>query len=156
MRIRVTLLRRLFPDDHAAIFETLEDYASISGEKYDVTLSFERAKEEYMSGRVREARIMFRTLSSKASHYPWRLIPRDPEDRWMEQGKPKRVTGTISEIPIAERYGHVETTFPSNLKDSLVISLRNLEFQNPRLGDRVSYEIMFNMLGAQARAVRKI
>ena len=156
MRLRVALLRRLYPDDHSAISETLEDYASVSDEKYDVSLSFERAKEEYMSGRVREARIMFRALSSKASHYPWRLIPRDPEDRWIEHGKPKRVTGTIREIPIAERYGYVETTFPTSLKDSLVISRRNLEFRDPRLGDRVSYEIMFNMLGAQARAVRKI
>ena len=156
MRLRVRLLRRLSPDNHSTIMETLDDYASVSDERYDITLSFELAKEEYMSGKVRDGRRMFRDLFTRAKHHPRRLIPRDPEDRWIEQGRPKRLTGTIKTAPTEERYGYVETTFPTNRKDALVIRRKDLQFQNPRPGDRVSYEIVFNMLGPEASRVRKI
>lgn len=155
MRLRVHLLRRLSPDNHDAIMKALDDYWSISHENYDIELSFELAKEIYMLGRIGEAKAMFRRLFSNARHHPRRYIPRDPLDRWIEKGAPVRLTGTISQAPTEERYGYVRTTFPTTHRDSVAVRFRDIRFENPRKGDRVSYEIIFNMRGPEASKVRE-
>lgn len=93
----------------------------MSDEKYDIPLPFERANEEHTSGRICEAKFMFRALSPKAKHYPWRLFARHPEDHRIEKGRSRCVTGRMKELSIAE------TISSNNLKDSLVISGRNLQ-----------------------------
>lgn len=156
MRLKVYLLRRLFPDDHKAIRHTLDDYACISGERYDVELSFELAKETYIEGNVREAKALFRELGRKAENHPRKLIPRDPEDRWIEGGSAKRLNGTIMKLPTADLYGRIQTTFPQIYRDPLILRKQDLQYANPKVGDRVSYEIIFNMLGPEASRVRKL
>lgn len=155
MRLRVTLLRRLSPDDHNAIMSTLDDYAAIFKERYDVELSFQLAKELYMIGRIKEARRTFRTLFRKARHHPRRLRIR-PEDRWMEKGKPVRLRGTVTKVPTDDRYGSLETTFPRMFLDYMVIRKRDIQMEGVKVGDRVSYEIVFNMLGPEASKVRSL
>ena len=156
MRLRVALLRKLSPDDHDAIMATLDDYAAVSSERYDIELSFELAKETYMLGRIREARWRFRTLYRKASHHPRRLIPRDPEDRWLEKGKPVRLRGTITKVPTEDRYGYVQTTFPETFKGTMVVRKKDIQYENVKAGDRVSYEVIFNMYGPEASRVRSL
>jgi len=154
MRLRVKLLRRLSPDNHGAIMETLEDYSAISNERYDIELSFELAKETYMSGRIQEAKRLFKTLFLRASNHPRRLIPREPEDRWIEGGTPMRLTGTITKVPTEDRYGAIETTFPAPFRGSMVVRERDIQFENAKVGDRVTYEVVFNMQGPEASRVR--
>jgi hypothetical protein len=156
MRLRVSLLRRLSPDAHSEIAKTLDDYYAISNERYDVELSFELAKETYVEGRIGEARRMFSSLFTNTHQHPRRLIPRDIEDRWIEEGKPKRLSGTIMKIPTENRYGLVQTTFPSTLKDRVAVRRRDLQFKDVKIGDRVTYEVVFNMLGPEASRVRKL
>jgi hypothetical protein len=157
MRLHVKLLRLLFPDNHDAIMNTLDDYVVMSDKSFDIELSFELAKETYISGRIQEARVLFRQLGFKAVHHPRRLIPRDPQDRWVEKGKPVRLTGTLVNVPTEDRYGKVCTTFPSNFKDYLVVRERDIQFKEPppHRGERVTYEVMFNMLGPEASRVRR-
>jgi hypothetical protein len=158
MRLRVSLLRKLSPDDHKSIVETLDDYAAVSIEKYDVELSFESAKETYMAGDIVEAKKLFRDLSKKAANHPRKLIPREPEDRWIEKGKPKRLNGTITKLPTENLYGSVQTTFPRTFADSLIVRKPDLRYAvpSPSVGDRVSYEIVFNMLGPEASKVNRL
>jgi hypothetical protein len=155
--LTVKLLRLLFPDDHDTIMNTLDDYAALSEKNFDIELSFELAKETYISGRVVEARALFRRLGFKAAHHPRRLIPRDPQDRWIEKGKPMRLTGTLVKVPTEDRYGTVYTTFPAPFTDYLVVRERDIQFKEPppHRGERVSYEVMFNMLGPEASRVRR-
>jgi len=155
MRLRVSLLRKLFPDNHLEIMKILDDYAAVSNEQYDIELSFELAKEIYMSGRVRESRSLFRELYGKARNHPRRLIIRDFEDRWREAGKPKRLTGTIIIVPTEDRYGSIETTFPTIHRDTIVVRKKDLQFKDPKVGDRVDYEMVFNMFGPEASRVRR-
>lgn len=155
MRLRIYLLRRLNPSDHETIRRTLDDYAAISTTKYDVELSFELAKETYIEGRVQEAKVLFRELARRAENNPRKLIPRE-EDRWIESGKPKRITGTLVRQPTTELYGRIQTTFPQPYKDLLVVRKQDIHYANPMQGDRVNYEIVFNMLGPEASRVRRL
>jgi len=118
-------------------------------------MSFELAKETYIQGDISEARNLFRELYGKAKYHPWRLRPRDLEDRWREKGENKRLTGTITEVPTEDRYGRIQTTFPSTHRDTIVVGKSDLQFQDPLTGDRVSHEITFNMQGPEASRVRK-
>ena len=155
MRLRVTLLKKLSPDDHDAIMATLNDYTAVSNKRYDIELSFELAKETYILGRIAEARRKFRTLYRRASHHPRRLIPRE-EDRWMEKGRPVRLKGTITKVPTEDRYGLVQTTFPETFEDTMVVRKKDIQYQNVKAGDRVSYEVIFNMRGPEASRVRSL
>ena len=156
MRLRVALLRRLSPDDHDAIMSTLDDYAAVSHERYDIELSFELAKELYMLSRIREARREFKKLYRKAAHHPRRVIPRQPEDRWMEKGNPLRLRGTITKAPTEDRYGYVATTFPQTFRDAMVVRKKDIQYEDFKEGDRVTYEVIFNMYGPEASRVRSL
>lgn len=156
MRLRVALLRRLSPEDHAAIASTLDDYAAVSRERYDLELSLELAKETYMSGMIKEARLMFRRLRKKATHHPRRLRIRDPEDRWMIEGEPMRLRGTIIKMPTEDRYGYLQTTSPHIYEDRMVIRKKDIQFENAREGSRIFYEVVFNMYGPEASKVRSL
>ena len=158
MRLYVQLLRRLSPDDHDAIGEILDDYLAISIEAFDIELSFELAKETYMSGKIGEARFLFNTLFSKAKHHPRRYIPRETIDRWVVNGAPMRINGTIVRAPTEDRYGLLRTTFPATHSDNLVVRLKDMQYDvpPPRIGDRVSYELVFNMRGPEASRIRRI
>jgi hypothetical protein len=156
MRLRIYLLRRLNPSDHKTIRNTLDDYAAISGTKYDVELSFELAKETYIEGKIREARLLFKELGRRAENHPRKLIPREQEDRWIEAGNAKRLTGTIVRLPIGDSYGRIQTTFPQPYGDSLIVRKPDLQYANPQVGDRVNYEIVFNMLGPEVSRVRRL
>jgi len=146
----------LSPDDHDAIMSTLDNYAAFSHERNDIELSFELAKETYMLGRIKEAMRKFKTLYKKASHHPRRLRIRDPEDRWIEKGKPVRLKGTITEAPTHDRYGYIQTTFPMTHKDTMVVRRKDIQYGNVRVGDRVSYEVVFNMYGPEASRTRRL
>jgi hypothetical protein len=124
---------------------------------FDIDLSFELAKETYVSGQVREARELFKKLGFKAKHHPRRLIPRE-EDRWYAKGQPVRLTGTLVKVPTENRYGQVYTAFPTNFNDYLVVRERDIQFTEPppRRGERVTYEVIFNMLGPEASRVRRV
>ena len=156
MRLRIHLLRRLNPSDHETVRNTLDDYAAISGTKYDVELSFELAKETYMEGKVREARLLFKELGRRAENHPRKLIPREQEDRWIENGNAKRLTGTIIKLPTSELYGRIHTNFPQPYGDTLVVRRPDLQYASPRVGDRVNFEIVFNMLGPEVSRVRRL
>ena len=156
LRLRVGLLRRLYPDDHDKIMSTLDAYAALSRQKYDIELSFELAKEMYMLGRIQEARNEFKKLFKKARHHPRRVIPRDPEDRWIEKGNPVRLRGTIMKVPTEDSYGYVQTTFPDTFKGAMVIRKKDIQYENAKEGDRVSYEVIFNMIGPEASRVRSL
>lgn len=156
MRLYVTLLRKISPDDHDNIMATLDEYAVISNKKYDIELSFQLAIELYILGKIKEAKKKFRKLYRRASHHPRRLVPRDPEDRWIEKGKPVRLRGTIMKIPTENRYGFVHTTFPETHEDSMVVRKRDIQYENVKVGDRVSYEVVFNMYGPEASRVRSL
>jgi tetratricopeptide (TPR) repeat protein len=156
MRLRVYLLRNRFPDKHAEITKTLDDYSAVKDEQYDIELSFELAKETYMSGRVPEARTLFREVYAKARNHPRRVTIRDKMDRWFEGGKPKRLTGTVVRVPTEDRYGLVQTTFPTVLRDNLEVRRKDVERLDMKLGERISYEVVFNMFGPEASRVRRI
>ena len=156
MRLRVSILRRKYPGDHKNIVEILDDYSSISSEKYDVELSFELAKETYMNGNVRLARTKFREVSRKSENNPRLLTHREPEDRWYEGTTPKRLTGTLIKAPTFDLHGKIRTNFPQAFEDQLIVRRQDLQYDNPMIGDRVSYEIIFNMLGPEASRIRKI
>ena len=156
MRLRIHLLRRLNPSDHETIRNTLDDYAAISATRYDVELSFEMAKETYIEGKVREAKLLFKELGRRAENHPRKLIPREQEDRWFEVGNAKRLTGTIVKLPTRELYGRIQTNFPQPHGDSLVVREPDLQYANPRVGDRVNFEIVFNMLGPEVSRVRRL
>lgn len=156
MRLRVSILRESSPGNHSEIWQTLDDYTSLADKKYDVELSFELAKENYMSGRVKESYELFRQLSINAKNHPRRLVPRDKQDRWIEDGRPRRLTGTITIAPTEDRYGRIQITFPMEYRGVLVVRKRDVQFKDPRIGDRVTFEIVFNMLGPEASKVRRI
>jgi len=156
MRLHVALLRKLSPDDHNTIMATLDDYAAVSNKRYDIELSFELAKETYMSGGVGEARKKFRRLYQRARHHPRRLIPRKRVDRWIEKERPVRLRGTITKVPEEDRYGYLQTTFPEIFRDVIVVRKKDIEYDNFKVGDRVSYEVIFNMYGPEASAVRSL
>jgi tetratricopeptide (TPR) repeat protein len=154
MRLRINLLRALQPDNHDEILNTLDDYEAQKNGKYDIELSFELAKETYMAGRIREARTLFKELSFKSAHHPRRLIPRE-KDRWTQQGKAVRLTGTLVELPADDRrYGSVYTTYPLAYKDRVVVRAQDIKTLNPYVGQRMTYEIIFNMLGPEASRLR--
>lgn len=154
MRLQVSLLRRMAPVDHAPIRSVLENYSAISTERYDIELAFELAKQTYMDGRIGEARAMFGLLFRKARHHPRKLSPRDPEDRWFEKEGPKRFYGTIERLPTLTNYGRITTTNPPQFYDLVPVRFVDIRYLNPKVGDRVSYEIVFNMLGPEASRVR--
>jgi hypothetical protein len=154
MRLSVQLLRKISPQAHEEIMQILDDYASISNKKYDIELSFELAKETYMAGRVEEARSLFKTLFVNARHHKRRLIIRDPVDRWMEGGAPKRLDGTFVQLPTESRYGFVVTTYPPMYKDRIVVRKKDVQIESPRPHQPVTYEIVFNMYGPEASKVR--
>ncbi len=155
MRLRVSILRRKCPGDHKLINETLDDYSAIA-DKYDVELSFELAKETYMSGNVRLSRVKFRELSRKSENNPRLLIHNEPEDRWYEGANAKRLSGTLIKVPTFDIHGRIRTNFPQMFEDLLIVRRQDLQYGNPMIGDRVSYEVIFNMIGPEASRVRKL
>ena len=155
MRLSIVLLRRISPADHSSIRKILEEYSLIRTEKYDLELSFELAKQTYMDGRIPEAKSMFGLLFRRSQHHPRRLIPREPEDRWFEKEGPKRFYGTITQIPTENRYGRIRTTNPPQFDDLIAVRFVDTRYLYPKVGDRVSYEIVFNMLGPEASKVRE-
>lgn len=155
MRLRVKLLRILCPDDHNAIIKTLDNYFDLQHELYDIELSFELAKETYILGRIPEARSIFRTLFMNSRHHPRRYIPREPFDRWITDGKPMRLHGTIVDLPTREKYGRIRTTFPNTHKDFVAVRFIDIQYDRAMVGDRVSYELVFNMRGPEASRIRK-
>ena len=156
MRLCISILRRQTPGDHKTIRSMLDDYTAISAEKYDVELSFELAKETYTDGNVKEAKIRFRDLTKKAENYPRLVTHREPEDRWYVGANPKRLKGTIIKTPTLDLHGKIQTNFPEIYKDLLIVRKQDLQYDNPMVGDRVSYEIIFNMRGPEASRVRKL
>jgi hypothetical protein len=124
-------------------------------EKYDIELSFELAKEMFMQGRIIESRRYFRELFSKAQNHPRRIVPREPEDRWIENGTARRLTGTIINMPTEDRYGFIQITSPV-YRTTIIVRKKDLQYKNPNAGDRVTLEIVFNMLGPEASRVRSI
>ncbi|MCL5877549.1 MAG: SIR2 family protein [Candidatus Bathyarchaeota archaeon] len=156
MRLKVSILRRQSPGNHNIIRNTIDDYAAIAPEKFDIQLAFELSKETYADGNVREAKIKFRELTRKAENHPSLLTHREPEDRWYNGANPQRLSGTITKLPTTDLHGKIKTTFPQIYEDLLVVRKQDLQYDNPRVGDRVSYEIIFNMLGPEASRVRKI
>ncbi|MHA1409504.1 MAG: SIR2 family protein [Candidatus Odinarchaeia archaeon] len=156
MRLYVLVNKELYPSEYYRISDVLEKYKKIKHEKYDIELSFELAKVTYMSGDIREARMLFNELFNNAKNHPRRFIPRVNLDRWFDEGIPKRAIGTITDIPKFKSYGRVETNIPNTHRDNMIVRMQDIEYSNPQIGDRVSYEIIFNMKGPEASKVRKI
>jgi hypothetical protein len=156
LRLKASLLRKINPGDHKEIRSVLDDYAAQSFEKFDVLLAFELAKETYMEGRIKEARSGFRDLSRKAENNPRLLTHREPEDRWYDGANPKRVTGNIIKVPTNDVHGRIRTDSPRMFEDVLIARRQDLQYFNQLAGDRVSYEIIFNMLGPEASRIRKV
>lgn len=152
IRLQVKLLRKLRPDDAASIRTALDKYVRIADQRFDVDLSFELAMELFKSGDYKSAMKLFHELEERTKNNPNRLTPLT-ENRWVEHGRPKEFLGFIEEAPRFGKYGKIHCTTLDSFYGT--ISIRPQDIGPLFGGERVAFEIIFNMSGPQASNVRK-
>lgn len=154
MRLHVAILKRTAPYDAESIRKVLDDYVKIADKRFDVPLSFELAMDTFQSGDFGTAVKLFRELDQRTKNHSMRLTP-SPQNRWLENGKPKEFFGVIVEAPRYGKYGRIECTSLPGYRSTLPVRVQDVEFHG-RGGERVAFSIIFNMVGPQASRVRKI
>lgn len=153
IRLHVTLLRKMSPDDQESIEKALENYVKIIDKRFDVQLSFELAMETFKSGDFRYAMKLFRELSERTRRHPMRLTP-SLHNRWLEKGEAKEFFGVMVEPPTYGKYGQIQVTSLSGFRKTIRVRRQDIESQY-KGGERVAFSIIFNMIGPQASRVRK-
>lgn len=155
IRLQVALLRRTSPDDTAAIKRALDEYLKIaSPRRFDVELTFELAMERFKAEDFATSMKLFHELDQRTNNHPMRLTP-SKYNRWLEKGYPKEFYGVIVEAPRFGRYGKVECTSLSGFRGTLPVRPQDVEFPCTG-GERVAFNIIFNMVGPQASRVRRV
>jgi GTPase SAR1 family protein len=155
IRLNVLLTEELYPDDSLAISAALDDYTRISDSvnKFDVVLGFELAKHTFKSGNFSYAQKLFNEIDNRTKRNPNRLKALK-ENRWIEKSIVKEFQGILRVPPHMAKYGMIECTSLSSVK--IQVRSQDIEFQYPRGGERVAFNIIFRMVGPQASRVRKI
>ena len=154
IRLHVKLLRKISPDDSESLREALGDYVKIADRRFDVELSFELAMERFKNEDFRTAMRLFRELEERTKNHPHRLTQK-PENRWMEKGRPKEFLGVIVDPPRFGKYGTIECTSLPTFRGTMPARAQDIDF--PYIGgEKVSFAIIFNMVGPQASRVRKV
>jgi hypothetical protein len=151
MKIELRILKKLSPKESSAKRNLLADYESIMSTKFDIDLSFELAMQKYFDGDSKGGSQIFSRIRGLERKYKHFLTPLE-ENRWRISGKPAIFQGDIIELPRGE-YGfgwlHCE-----NLDVAIPVWKKDLLYDDVMLGDRVNFEIIFNMIGPQSSKVR--
>ena len=153
IRLNVMLIKKKAPEDLENIKRALQDYLRIENKRFDVPLSFELAMTTFKSGDTRTALHLFKELDERTKDHPMRLT-QDPENRWTEKGELKEFFGTLIEVPTFGKYGKIECTSLPGFRGPISVRKQDIEgtFHG---GERVSFGIIFNMVGPQATRVRR-
>lgn len=154
IRLNVTLLREMTPDDKVSIQKALDSYVKIADKRFDVRLSFELAMETFKSGDFRYSKKLFRELGDRTRNHPMRLTP-SLQNRWMEKGEVIEFYGIMVEPPTYGKYGRIRVTSLPGFEETLRVRRQDIETIY-RGGERVGFSIIFNMVGPQASRVRKV
>lgn len=153
MRLLVSLLKKLEPDNLAELKEALDSYSKIRTSVFDPSLSLQLAIETFKLD-IEAGFGQFNELEQRMKYHPLRL-KQLPENLWLEHGGPKEFSGKLFELPKYGSYGIIESTSDPIWGLKLKTPLRSIEFNNPRIGQRVRFNIIFNMVGPQASRVRQ-
>lgn len=153
IRLHVQLLKKETPDNVEEINRALEDYVRLSDKRFDVPLSFALAIETFKKGDFKTAIHLFEELNERTKYHPKRLT-QSPENRWMEKGNPKEFLGNVIEPPTYGKYGKIECSSLPGFERTLEFGLKDAE-ASFHGGEKVSFSIIFNMVGPQASRVRK-
>lgn len=153
IRLHVQLAKSLTNGDWEARRVALRDYEPLAAKKFDVTLTFELAMQKYADGDPIGGDRLFKTLGERARNHPMYLTPSE-ENRWKESGRPRTFTGTLIEVPAGPRdWGRIDCP---NFPRPMPVRRKELMWADPQGGERVSFEIIFNMAGPQASRVRAV
>jgi hypothetical protein len=150
LRNKVMLLKDYCSEDFDELYDTLAQYKN--GPNYDLRMAFELAKIEFMEGEYGKADEDFQKLRLKSKGYRDRLIP-SSRDRWMEKSTPKIFKGIIVKAPTFEEWGLLRSNDPS-IPRLIPVHYRFIQFERCAKNQRVSFEIVFNMVGPQASEVK--
>lgn len=149
IRTRVSLLKKLFPEDLDEMYDTLMQYQK--GSSFDLQLAFELAKLQFIKQEWALSNVTFGELRQKSRGYRNRLIP-SPRDRWFEKGKPKKLSGIIVKPPTVEEWGELRSNDPP-IPSLIRVEHRFIKYERYVRRDKVWFEIVFNMTGPQASEV---
>ena len=152
MRRYVALLKQNIPLDHRAIRGVLDKYSLIMDKRFDIPLSLELAMELFADGKLTKSRYVFAQLDERTKKHPHHFIPKK-ENRLLDGDKPKVFIGILTDIPDGARYGRVSCTELSGWQGGVPVRSRDLSF-SARGGEKVSFTIIFDMVGPQASQVR--
>jgi hypothetical protein len=153
IRLHVKLVKSMNPNDVEARRKAVADYEGVSARKFDVTLAFELAMQKYLDGNPRAGDALFAELGNRARDYPRFSTPVE-ENRWKEGGQPKIFKGILTEVPLGPRdWGRIDCP---NFPRPIPARRNELQWIDPQPGQRVNFEIIFNMAGPQASKVRSI
>jgi hypothetical protein len=153
IRTRVELLRKLCPEDQDELYDTLLLYQKASSKTYDLQLAFELAKLQFMNEEWTMSRDTFKELRLKSRGYRNRLIP-SAKDRWFEKGKAKVFSGTIVKPPTIEEWGELRSNDPL-IPVFIPVIRKQMNYERYSKHDKVTFEIVFNMVGHQASNVKQ-
>ena len=152
MRIKVNLIKKQNPEDYDEIYDTLIAYQRRRQQVFDLKLDLELARLQFIRGEWAVSRISFRELGRKSKGYRQRLIPLET-DRWIAYGEPKRLLGVIVNRPTFEEWGALRSNKPV-IPHLIRVRYQDMKFGGYLKDQRVSFEIVFNMLGPQASNVK--
>lgn len=150
-RIKVALIREMFPDDYDELYDVLMAFKIHSEQYFDLGLTFEMAKLQFIKGEWDLSKITFDELRKQSRGFKYRLIP-SSSDRWLEKGKPRKCQGIIVKPPTLEEWGFLRSHEPA-ISYRIPVWHKAMSYERYSKGDRVTFEIVFNMVGPQASNV---
>ncbi|MCW4025688.1 MAG: SIR2 family protein [Candidatus Bathyarchaeota archaeon] len=153
IRLNVYLIKKQNPEDNQKISIALQDYVRLADKRFDVPLSFELAMCTFKNSDYKTASALFKELEERTKDHPMRLT-QSPENRWNERGELKEILGILIDPPTYGKYGKIECTSLHGYRGPLQVRRQDIEgtFHG---GERVSFGIIFNMVGPQATRVRR-
>jgi len=150
IRQKVLLLKKNFADDIDELYDTLMEYRI--GSKFDLKLAFELAKIQFIRGEWDNSDQTFKDLRLKSKGYRNRLLP-SAKDRWQENGKAKVFRGILEKAPTIEEWGVLRSNDPP-IPRPIPVENRFMNYERFSRGDKVTFEIIFNMVGPQGSEVK--
>lgn len=151
MKIQMKILKKIAPGESQSKRDLLSDYVAVSERKFDIELSFEIAMQKFFDDEIDEGKRIFQRLRRLERRHRYFLTPLE-ENRWKIDGKPAKFQGIVTELPMGEfHYGWLSC---EKLEMKIPLWKREIQYDDSKVGDKVNFEIIFNMEGPLASNVR--
>jgi hypothetical protein len=157
---KVSIIKALYPFDYDRIYDVITQFTNQIQNFFDLDLTFELAKAQFIKGDWSTAMKTFYALSHESKGSRSRFLS-STQDRWMEKGglNPKILTGSIAKMPTITEKGEIICIepiipFPIPLRHFNLIYLKQNTSLN-RDSEKVTFEILFNMRGPEASNVKQ-